>query len=470
MRPILPSPINPMKPPFFLGFALLLSTAGLQAESLREQVALSLQRGVDAFHRLNAHGGYVYAVTPDLTRRWGESPADADTIEVQPPGTPAVGQAFLRAYLTTGYTPARDAAMDAARALIRGQNRHGGWDHTIHFTDLSNETVSFDDNQSQSAISFLLAMDQAVADTALATATRRAVDMMIATQLPNGGWPHLYPERGNYHDFATFNDGGINDCVRVMIEAHQRYPDDGTVRRSLERAARFIVISQLPPPQPGWAQQYNEFLQPAWARTFEPASVCPAVTIRNVDTLIDLSLCLKDATLLEPIPDALRWLGEIRLDNGQWARFVEIGTNRPLYYDRGRIRVNSIAELHPERATGYAYEIDLSSPIAAGIRRYERALALGHRGLRDLENAPLTRETATKRLAELSRAAQRIIDGQDESGAWITRNDRFKATPPRGERWNGQYEVMDRISSGVFNHNIAVLCDYLELSKQLAQP
>ena len=457
-----------MKTTVTVGLALLLSTSWLQGEPLREQAEASLRRAVDFFHTLNRHGGYVYSVTPDQSRRWGESPLDADTIEVQPPGTPAVGQAFLRAYRVTGYNGARDAALAAAHALIRGQNRHGGWDHTINFADLSNENVSFDDNQSQSAISFLLAMDGAVDDPALAAATRRAVDMMITTQLDNGGWPHRYPARGNYHDFATFNDGGINDCVRVMIEATQHYPDDQAVERSLRRVARFMAISQLPPPQPGWAQQYNEFLQPAWARAFEPPSVCPAVTIKNVDTLIDLYLCLGDATILDPIPDALRWLREIRLENGKWARFVEIGTGRALYYDRGRVRVNSVAELHPERATGYAYETDISSALEAGTRRYKQALSLRRRGLRELEAAAPTGAAATRRLAELARTVEQILAQQETSGAWITRDDRFRATVDRDVRWSGQYEVLDRINSATFNRNVAVLCDYLELSKPVA--
>ena len=42
---------------------------------------------------------------------------------------------------------------------------------------------------------------------------------MLKSQLDNGGWPHQYPWQGNYHDYATFNDQGINDCIRVMIEA-----------------------------------------------------------------------------------------------------------------------------------------------------------------------------------------------------------------------------------------------------------
>lgn len=439
------------------------------ASDLKAKAEATLQKGVTFFHSINTHGGYVYNVTPDLSLRWGEGPKDAQTIEVQPPGTPAVGQSFLRAFRATGDKQALIAAKDAAKALIRGQNKHGGWDHTINFADLSNETVSLDDNQSQSAVSFLMALDQEVDDPELSAATKRALDMMMAVQLNNGGWPHLYPERGNYHDYATFNDGGINDCIRVMIEAYQFYREDKAVEKSLRKAARFMMISQLPPPQPGWAQQYNEYLQPAWARSFEPPSVCPAVTIKNINTLIDLYLALGEGTLLEPIPDALRWLHDIRMDNGKWARFVEIGTNNALYYDRERIRVESVEKLHPERRTGYAYETDLEEVLEASSRRYEKAMKLGRDGLWKDEHPDLSKEEIINRLQDLSSSVEEIIKVQEPSGAWITRNDRFKKTMPKGIRWNGQYLVMDRIKSKVFNQNIATLCEYIELNSRLAQ-
>ncbi len=438
-----------------------------QASDLREQVEASLKQAVNFFYSINSHGGYVYHVTPDLTKRWGEGPKDAETIEVQPPGTPAVGQSFLRIYQVTGDQQALAAAKDAADALIRGQNKYGGWEHTINFANLSHKKVSFDDDQSQSAISFLMALDQEIDNPDLSAAFKRALDMMITTQLDNGGWPHQYPEQGNYHDYATFNDGGINDCIRVMIEAYQFYGGDKAIEKSLRRAARFMMISQLPPPQPGWAQQYNEYLQPAWARTFEPPSVCPSVTIKNINTLIDLYLAFKDKTLLEPIPDALRWLHEVRLENGNWARFVELGTNKPLYYDRPRIRVDSPEDLHLERRTGYAYETNLESAIEAGEIRYLKAINLEYEDFKQYESPVLSKSEIAERLMELSSAVMEILETQDPSGAWITPNDRFKTSMPKGVRWNGQYTVMDRISSAVFNQNTAILCEYIELSKQL---
>ena len=173
-------PDHRMKLPVSLIISLLIPGLCLSQVDVRKQVETSLQKGMAFFHTINTHGGYVYHVTPDLSLRWGEGPKDTETIEVQPPGTPAVGQAFLRAYQVTGDVQALAAARDTANALIRGQNKHGGWDHTINFANLSNEKVSFDDNQSQSAISFLMALDQEIDDTDLSAAVKRALDMMIA--------------------------------------------------------------------------------------------------------------------------------------------------------------------------------------------------------------------------------------------------------------------------------------------------
>ncbi len=438
-----------------------------QSSDLIDEAESAIQKGVRYFHSINAQGGYVYYVTPDLSRRWGEGPKDSLTIEVQPPGTPAVGHTFLKAYRTTGDEKALTAAKNAAMALIKGQNRYGGWDHTINFANISHESISFDDNQTQSAVSFLIDLDKEIDDHALSAATQRAVEMMIATQLKNGAWPHKYPEQGNYHDYATFNDGGINDCIRVMIEAHRHYPDNKELKKSLRKAARFMNISQLPPPQPGWAQQYNEFLQPAWARTFEPPSLCPAVTVKNINTLIDLYVALQDETLLEPIPDAIKWLREIRMENGKWARCVEIGTNKALYYDRPRIRVDKLEDLHPERRTGYAYEVNILPQLEASNIRYEKAVKMNYEEFRKEESAALSKDKLTKRLKELSASVKEIINAQHSNGAWITKNDKFKKHMPANVRWNGQFEVMDRVSSAVFNQNIETLCEYINLDKLL---
>ena len=82
---------------------------------------------------VSVKGGYVYKVTLDLKQRWGEGIATPTEIWVQPPGTPAVGMAFLQAYNATGQTAFLDAATECAYALLFGQLESGCWTDRIDF-------------------------------------------------------------------------------------------------------------------------------------------------------------------------------------------------------------------------------------------------------------------------------------------------------------------------------------------------
>ncbi len=422
-----------------------------ELSSLAADAELSLGKGIAFFQSLAIEGGYVYHYSMDGKEKWGEGKTDDRTVEVQPPGTPAVGMSFLRAYRVTKNKEFLSAAENAANALILGQNEAGGWDHKIYFDQPTGKRVSFDDNQTQSAISFLMALDQEIDKPYLTKAIEKALDMMLESQLDNGGWPHQYPGQGNYHDYATFNDQGINDCIRVMIEADTWYKEE-KFKTSLLKAGRFLMISQLPPPQPGWAQQYNEYLQPAWARTFEPPAVDPSASLNNINSLIDLFLHTGQQEFLEPVPDAIRWLRASRLPNGKWGRFLELGTNKPLYYDRGRIRVDSLHQLSLERRTGYGYEVNLQDALEAVELRFH------HVSNPDITLPEVGMEG---KLIELAADVREIIKNQDKMGRWIVHRDQFRKEV-QGKTWNGEYRIEDRISSSLFNHNVGVLCDFLE--------
>ena len=214
-----------------------------------------------------------------------------------------------------------------------------------------------------------------------------------------------------------------------------------------------MLISQLPPPQPGWAQQYNEYLQPAWARTFEPPSVCPSATLHNINSLLNLFLHTSDSKYLEPIPDAIRWIKDSKLPNGKWGRFLEIGTNKPLYYDRGRIRVDSLHQLSLERRTGYGYETDIENFLKEVELRY-----LQISGQVEAPPQPGHEDALLKLLPTVNE----VINSQDELGRWIVFQDKFRKEIGI-TKWNGEYRVEDRISCALFNRNVNMLCHYLEL-------
>jgi hypothetical protein len=423
----------------------------------------ALKRSIAYYHSIAVEGGYVYHYSLDLKRRWGEgAPMDHRSIEVQPPGTPAVGMSFLRAFEVLDDPAFLAAARDAGRALIRGQNDLGGWDHKIHFDQPKDDQVSFDDDQTQSAIRFLMALDQVVDDPTLERAIEKSLAMMLDAQMDHGGWPHKYPTQHNYHDFATYDDRGITDCLSVMLDAH-RYYGRPEYLESVRKTGWFIILSQLPPPQPGWAQQYNQFLQPAWARSFEPPSVCPVVTVRNVHVLMDLYIHSENDDYLEPIPDAFAWVESTQLPNGLWPRFVEIGTGRALYYDRGRIRVDSVDELSLERRLGYGYETDLSEPLREGRERFDQIRETGLDPSADRPVRDLSADEIAERLDLLRPKIVEIIESLDDQGRWIVRDDRFKVRVANTP-WQGEWEVSDRLSSALFNRNVETLCQYLELT------
>jgi hypothetical protein len=117
---------------------LFLSTAprdGLQEPAeLRDQALKGMTRAVEFYRsKVARRGGYVYYTSLDLQERWGEGKAAPDQIWVQPPGTPTVGLAYLRAYEATGDRACLDAAREAAEALVYGQLESGGWTNLIDF-------------------------------------------------------------------------------------------------------------------------------------------------------------------------------------------------------------------------------------------------------------------------------------------------------------------------------------------------
>ncbi|MBN1302461.1 MAG: hypothetical protein JW995_14685 [Melioribacteraceae bacterium] len=432
-----------------------------QSDELKDEVLNAIEKGIDFYHSLNRNGGYVYFYSADMQKRWGEELADENTVEVQPPGTPEVGLTFLKAYNTTGKQKYLSYALETGYALVAGQNKYGGWDHTITFNEnIRNTIVSFDDNQTQRSVEFLIALDRAVNDSLINSTVEKALNLMLESQLENGGWPHYYPQQGNYHDFATFNDGSINDCIDVMISAYKYYKSKDYLE-SIKKAGRFLQISQIAPPQSGWAQQYNEYLQPAWARSFEPPAVSPRVTLRNINSLLDMYLVTGNEDLLEPIPDAFRWVKSVQLSNGKFPRFVELYTNQPVYYDRGRIRVNSVDELSLERRMIYGYEQDLSVELDSISSKYEAVKKLGRKNyVKNFANNKL--KIAQKHRLSADRIRE-ILYTQDSNGRWLTKDTVYRDKNP-DERWKGEFVKEDRISGFIFNQNVNDLCDYLIMS------
>src|SRR5262245_46366483 len=115
--------------------ALILLPAVVSAQQpTHDEARAALQKAVAFFdEKVSAEGSYLYRYSDDLALREGEEAATATTGWLQPPGTPAVGEALLAAYERSGEKFLLDAAVHTARSLVKGQLQSGGWDNSMEF-------------------------------------------------------------------------------------------------------------------------------------------------------------------------------------------------------------------------------------------------------------------------------------------------------------------------------------------------
>ncbi len=436
----------------------VLGTAAAAQDDLLADARHAMARATDFFTAISTGGGWVGIYSKDLSKRYGEAvyeKARPNEIWVQPPGTPTVGKTLLRAWRVTGEKRYLAAARNAGRALVWGQRTVGGWDHRVDVShlmpgasmpDRREGRCTLDDDITQGAIDFLMDLDRTLDEPWLDDGVRLGLAYLLEAQFPSGGWPQWYPLRGGYHDYYTFNDNTINDCIRVLLDAHRQY-GRAEYLEAAKRGGDFIIASQLDGPQAGWAQQYAHDLKPAWARAFEPPGVCSAVTARNIRTLLDLAVYTRDAKYLEPIPAALAWLGRSELTKGTWARLYELGTNRPIYGDRDRKIHYTLEEISKERRTGYSWQGDYG--VARARRLYEQVREIGLDAWADRQEAAHTRTPSraslAKRAPSLAPRARRAIEALDEKGRWIDDDGRIRCE--------------------TFVRNMRALCDYAEAAE-----
>jgi PelA/Pel-15E family pectate lyase len=444
--------------------------------ALPDRAAQALKKAATYYRtQVASHGGYVYYYSVDLKERWGEGKASAKTIFVEPPGTPTVGMAFLRAHAATGDKFYLEAAREAAEALMHGQLASGGWTQVIHFAAPPRGRLgkyrigrpaggwnvsSLDDGQTQAALQMLVRADQALSfkHTELHDAARHGLSALLKAQFPNGGFPQgwispaetrpvlkaRFPDydwktEGKIRDYwkqYTLNDNLAGHVADTLIAAHAIYKDD-RYKAALEKLGDFLILAQMPDPQPGWCQQYNDRMFPIWGRKFEPSAITGWESQDVMETLIKIAQHTGKKKYLEPIPRALAYFKKCLLPDGKIARYYELKTNKPLYMDRN-----------------YQLTYDDSAvPGHYGWKQPARfdAIAKAFQIVKEGGNPARPRSAR-----ELEADVRRIIRELDDSGRWITTY--------AGERLVGQpkFERGFRyISSGVFSRNVETLSEYL---------
>lgn len=215
----------------------------------------------------------------------------------------------------------------------------------------------------------------------------KGLSHILDAQYPNGGWPQYYPLRKGYYRHITFNDNvmvRILDLLRDVSESSDYVFLKTDVRNkakdAVSKGINCILRTQIK--QDGklaaWCAQHDEkTLEPAWARSYEPPSISGAESVGVVRFLMSIEEPTPE--IITAVDGAVGWFKStaiqgIRLEGftnaqGQedkrvvkdpnadpiWARFYEIGTNRPIFLDRDSVVRFSFSEITQERRTGYAY-------------------------------------------------------------------------------------------------------------------
>lgn len=422
----------------------------------RPVVTRALLRAVSFFrNHASAHGGYVFQISADLSKREGEGRVTAKTAWIEPPGTPAVGLAFLQAYRLCKAPLLLETAKETAEALRQGQLESGGWDNRIEFgtkerakyayrtetesrrKDKLRNTTTFDDNKSQSAIRFLMELDVEMdyADQPVHEAVLYALNSVLKSQYPNGAWPQRFskfpdpdlypvmkasiPEQWSreypgtrYSDFYTLNDNTICDLIDLLLDAADIY-QCSDYRLAACRGGDFLILAQLPKPQPGWSQQYDKNMHPAWARKFEPPAITGGESQRVMRTLMHLYRRtlghVEDAErFLQPLDAAIPFYQRSEIGDGKLARFYELHTNRPLFFTKQYKLTYSSGDM----PTHYAFVV--SSKLNSIEREFKTI-----QNISQTVPPKSASNLRIRRTKALNTKVAAILNDLDTRGAWV---------------------------------------------------
>ncbi len=226
-----------------------------------------------------------------------------------------------------------------------------------------------------------------------AASFRRGLEYVLKAQYPNGGWPQFYPLRNGYWSHITYNDDamiGVMETLRDVVERNADYSFLNDAERARAKAAmnkgvECILKTQVI--QDGkltvWCAQHDEVtLGPAKARAYELPSLSGSESVGVVEFLMGIKR--PSSAVVKAVEGAVAWfraskINGIRVEQKPaagtpkgfdntvvqdatapplWARFYELGSNRPIFCGRDSVVKYTMAEIEYERRNGYRWYVD----------------------------------------------------------------------------------------------------------------
>jgi pectate lyase len=288
-----------------------------------------------------------------------------------------------------------DEAAKIANNIMSYQSPLGGFPKNIDTTSkpyIGNKEglkPTFDNGATVDELRFLARYYRATKEAAAKASFLRGFDYIIGAQYPNGGFPQTYPPGNGYHKYITFNDSTMVRLLEFLQETaeSQTYDFLDDLRRAKAKTAFDRGIDCILKCQirvngklTAWCAQHDEItLEPRGARTFELPSLSGAESVGIVRLL--MSVRNPSTNIIVAVRSAVEWFETAKIKgikivemkdekspSGKdkrvveaaaappiWARFYEIGTNRPIFADRDGVKRYKLSEIGYERRNGYGW-------------------------------------------------------------------------------------------------------------------
>jgi PelA/Pel-15E family pectate lyase len=296
-----------------------------------------------------------------------------------------------------------DEACRVADNLLIYQAANGGWNKNIDMAKtLTQEQIdriiaskeqgtTLDNGATHTQLRYMANMYAATGDAKYYDSFMKGLNYLLDAQYQSGGWPQFYPLKKGYYTHITFNDGAMIGAMRVLdgvargIKPFDIVKDEAVKTKckiAVQKGVDCILKCQIvvDGKKTVWCAQHDEVtFKPAKARSYELVSLSGSESVGVTRFLMDIDD--PSPQVIEAVEGAVNWFNKVKITGVMeervrdaagkrgwnkvqvsdpnakptWARFYEIGTDRPIYVDRDGAAKYSIAEIGYERRNGYAW-------------------------------------------------------------------------------------------------------------------
>ncbi|MFB5677399.1 pectate lyase [Paenibacillus terreus] len=265
--------------------------------------------------------------------------------------------------------------------ILKNQQPDGGWkkDYSVTSGEWAKSTI--DNKATYTEIRRLAGEYAKTKDSKYSQAAIKGINFLLNMQYSNGGWPQVYQGTG-YHKHITYNDNAMINVMILLDEVGSKKGDFSFVDTALADRSKAAVVKgvsailatqvKVNGQLTVWGQQHDSVtLQPAGARAYEVPSLCASESVGIVKFLKT-----RPATpqITAAIQAAENWFKQVKITGIKvvktsddvivmedpsappiWARFYEIGANKPIFVGRDGVVKYKLSDIDQERRTGYSW-------------------------------------------------------------------------------------------------------------------